>query len=148
MAEVIGLAKAAGADVVVTAVQERQSADPATLIGRGKAEALAHACDEADVALVIVDNDLSPAQTRNLEAICKRRVIDRTGPHPRHLRARARGRAKGNCRSSSRSFSTCCPGSPDPARRCRDWVAVSGRADLAKRSSKPIAVESGIASPR
>jgi GTP-binding protein HflX len=76
--ELEGLARAAGATVVLRVVQERATADPATLIGKGKAELLARACDEADVQLVIVDNELTPAQTRNLEEACRRRVIDRT----------------------------------------------------------------------
>jgi GTP-binding protein HflX len=76
--ELAGLARAAGAAVVLTTVQTRGSADSATLIGRGKAEALARACDEADIPLVIFENELTPAQTRNLETILNRRVIDRT----------------------------------------------------------------------
>jgi GTP-binding protein HflX len=76
--ELAGLARAAGAEVALTVVQDRHSADSATLIGSGKAETLARACDEADVTLVIVDNELSPAQARNLEAAVRRRVIDRT----------------------------------------------------------------------
>ena len=76
--ELAGLANAAGADVVLRATQERALADSATLIGRGKAEALARAVDESAVDLVIVDNELSPAQTRNLEKVVGRRVIDRT----------------------------------------------------------------------
>jgi GTP-binding protein HflX len=59
-------------------VQERAAGDPATLIGRGKAEALARACAETSATLVIVDNALTPAQARNLEEIVGRRVIDRT----------------------------------------------------------------------
>ena len=76
--ELAGLAEAAGAEVVLRMVQERGDADPATLIGKGKAEMLARACDDARVGLVVVDNDLTPAQTRNLEKACGRRVIDRT----------------------------------------------------------------------
>jgi GTPase len=76
--ELAGLARAAGAEVVLTVTQERSMADSATLIGRGKAEMLAKAADEASVELVIVDNDLSPGQTRNLEKAVGRRVIDRT----------------------------------------------------------------------
>jgi GTP-binding protein HflX len=76
--ELAGLATAAGATVVLRAMQERPSPDPATLIGRGKAEQLALACDESGATLVIVDNELSPAQERNLEQIFNRRVIDRT----------------------------------------------------------------------
>ena len=76
--ELAGLAEAAGAAVVYRAVQERQTPDPATLVGAGKAEQIARACDEAQATLVIVDNELTPAQARNLEKICGRRVIDRT----------------------------------------------------------------------
>jgi GTP-binding protein HflX len=76
--ELAGLARAAGATVVLTMVQERATRDPATLIGRGKAETLAQACAESGATLVIVDNPLSPAQARNLESIVGRRVIDRT----------------------------------------------------------------------
>ena len=43
--ELAGLAQAAGATVALRAVQDRQTPDPATLIGRGKAEMLAVACD-------------------------------------------------------------------------------------------------------
>jgi GTP-binding protein HflX len=76
--ELSGLASAAGAMVVLRAGQERQTPDAATLIGSGKAEQLAKACDEAGADVVIFDNDLSPAQGRNLEKILGCRVIDRT----------------------------------------------------------------------
>jgi GTP-binding protein HflX len=76
--ELAGLARAAGADVRLCVVQDRATPDPATLIGRGKAEALKLACDEAGATLIIVDNELTPAQARNLEQACGRRVIDRT----------------------------------------------------------------------
>ncbi len=76
--ELEGLARAAGADVVVRAAQERAVPDAATLIGRGKAESVARACDETGANLIIVDHELTPGQTRNLEKVCGRRVIDRT----------------------------------------------------------------------
>jgi GTP-binding protein HflX len=76
--ELEGLVRAAGADVLLRVSQDRDLADSATLIGRGKAEMLAAAVDESDLDLVIVDNDLTPAQARNLEKVTKRRVIDRT----------------------------------------------------------------------
>jgi len=76
--ELAGLARAAGADVVLRAVQRRVTPDPATLIGKGKAEALAVACDAADATLVIFDNDLTPGQARNLETALHRRIVDRT----------------------------------------------------------------------
>jgi GTP-binding protein HflX len=76
--ELAGLARAAGADVVLRVVQERGSPDPATLIGRGKAEQLARGADETDATIVIVDNEITPGQARNLENVSGRRVIDRT----------------------------------------------------------------------
>jgi GTP-binding protein HflX len=76
--ELAGLARAAGAEVVLRAVQERRLADAATFIGRGKAETLALSCAELDVDVVVFDNELTPAQSRNLEGVLGRRVIDRT----------------------------------------------------------------------
>src|SRR6185436_5059221 len=76
--ELAGLATAAGADVVLRAVQERSTPDSTTFIGKGKAEQLAAACDETDATLAIFDNELTPAQARNLEKVIGRRVLDRT----------------------------------------------------------------------
>jgi GTP-binding protein HflX len=76
--ELAGLADAAGATAVLRAVQERPRPDPSTFIGSGKAEQLARACAEADIDVVVFDNELSPAQGRNLEKILGRRVVDRT----------------------------------------------------------------------
>jgi GTP-binding protein HflX len=76
--ELAGLADAAGATVVLRMLQERSKPDPATFIGSGKVASLAAACDEADVDVVIFDNELSPAQLRQLEERIERKVIDRT----------------------------------------------------------------------
>ena len=76
--ELEGLARAAGADVVLRVVQERPAPDPATFIGRGKVETLKHAAAELETDLVIVDNELSPAQLRNLEKDTGLAVVDRT----------------------------------------------------------------------
>ncbi|MGH9410844.1 MAG: GTPase HflX [Vicinamibacterales bacterium] len=76
--ELAGLAGAAGADVVLRVQQERQKPDPATFLGSGKAASLGAACDEARVDVVIFDNELSPAQLRNLEKLLDRAVVDRT----------------------------------------------------------------------
>jgi GTP-binding protein HflX len=76
--ELAGLADAANADVVLRMQQERAKPDPATFLGRGKVEMLAAACDEARVDVVIFDNELSPAQMRNLEDALDRAVVDRT----------------------------------------------------------------------
>jgi GTPase len=76
--ELAGLADAAGAAVVLRMLQERPKPDPATFIGAGKVASLAAACDEADVDVVIFDNELTPAQLRQLEERTARKVIDRT----------------------------------------------------------------------
>ena len=76
--ELAGLADAAGARVVMRMLQERPRPDAATFIGSGKVASLAAACDEANVDLVIFDNELNPGQLRQLEERLERKVIDRT----------------------------------------------------------------------
>jgi GTP-binding protein HflX len=76
--ELAGLADAAGAVVVLRMLQERPKPDPATFIGSGKVAGLAATCAELDVDVVIFDNELSPAQLRQLETKLERKVIDRT----------------------------------------------------------------------
>ena len=76
--ELAGLADAAGARVVLRMLQERQRPDAATFIGSGKVASLAAACDEANVDVVIFDNELNPGQLRQLEERLERKVIDRT----------------------------------------------------------------------
>jgi GTPase len=76
--ELAGLAEAAGATVVLRMVQERPAPDPATFLGRGKLDTLAGACSETGVDIVVVDNELTPAQLRQIEARLDRKVIDRT----------------------------------------------------------------------
>jgi GTP-binding protein HflX len=76
--ELAGLASAAGADVALRVQQERARPDPATFLGSGKVQMLAAACAESRADLVIFDNELSPAQLRNLEEALDRVVVDRT----------------------------------------------------------------------
>jgi GTP-binding protein HflX len=78
MDELAGLADAAGATVVMRVLQERRAPDPSTFIGSGKVARLAAAADEADVDVVIFDNELTPAQLRELEGQLARKIIDRT----------------------------------------------------------------------
>ena len=59
-------------------LQERPKPDPATFIGSGKVASLAAACAEADVDVVIFDNELTPAQLRHLEEKLERKIVDRT----------------------------------------------------------------------
>jgi GTPase len=76
--ELGGLAEAAGAHVVLRVLQDRPRPDPATFLGSGKIELLARAASEADVDVVIFDNELSPAQLREVGKRLDRKVIDRT----------------------------------------------------------------------
>jgi len=72
------LAHTAGAVVVEKVLQSRQSPEPGTYIGRGKANELALLTQSLDASLLIFDDELSGAQIRNLEEITGARVIDRT----------------------------------------------------------------------
>jgi GTP-binding protein HflX len=76
--ELAGLADAASAQVVLRVLQDRAKPDAATFLGSGKVELLARAADEADVDVVIFDNELSPAQLRELQKRLQRKVVDRT----------------------------------------------------------------------
>jgi GTP-binding protein HflX len=72
------LAGTAGADVVGRAVQARTRIDGATYIGEGKAREIKEACARTGANLLMFNNDLSPAQARNLEKILEINLIDRT----------------------------------------------------------------------
>ncbi|MGE0453863.1 MAG: GTPase HflX [Vicinamibacteria bacterium] len=72
------LARSAGATVVGSVIQERSKRDPATLIGRGKVEAVSRESEERGADLVLFDDDLTPAQQRNIEKAVGRKTIDRT----------------------------------------------------------------------
>jgi GTP-binding protein HflX len=72
------LVDTAGADVMERIIQRRSTPDPATYLGRGKAEELLAVCLAVDADTVVFDDDLSPAQQRNLEKILGRTAIDRT----------------------------------------------------------------------
>ncbi len=76
--ELGGLAEAAGLRVVGRLIQKREAPDAATYVGRGKAEELRQLVRSCAADLVVFDNDLSPAQARNLEKELRVRVLDRT----------------------------------------------------------------------
>src|SRR5437867_13335080 len=65
--ELAGLAQAAGADVVLRVLQERPKPDPSTFLGAGKIQMLAASAAETDVDVIIFDNELTPAQLRQVE---------------------------------------------------------------------------------
>lgn len=76
--ELAGLVEAAGGHVVLRVLQERPKPDPATFLGRGKVETLAASSAELAVDLVVFDNELTPAQLRQVEEIVGRKILDRT----------------------------------------------------------------------
>jgi len=76
--ELAFLTSSANAEVTCQTTQRRERIDPACFIGRGKASEIKNLCAEQEITTVIFDDDLSPAQQRNLEEIIKCKVIDRT----------------------------------------------------------------------
>ena len=78
LAELVELAKSAGAEIVGTVFQVRDSADSATLVGRGKLDEIRAEANAHQAPLIIFDSNLSPVQQRNIEELTERRVIDRT----------------------------------------------------------------------
>lgn len=72
------LAKTAGAEVVLTLIQKLPSPNPATYVGSGRIEEIKQACRSYNVDLIIADDELSPAQIKNIEDITEVRAIDRT----------------------------------------------------------------------
>ena len=76
--ELAGLAETAGAEVVGRLTQKRSAPDQTTYLGKGKLEQLELMTRATDADVVIFDNDLSPAQIRNLEQALGIKVLDRT----------------------------------------------------------------------
>ena len=76
--ELARLVDTAGAAVVGRDMQQRSSPDPATYIGRGKAEEIEERRRELEFDLVVFDGELTPVQQRNLEEIIQCQVLDRT----------------------------------------------------------------------
>jgi GTPase len=76
--ELAELAQTAGAEVVSDGIQKMESLNAATFIGKGKAEEFSKFCKSNTVDTVIFDDELSPAQSRNLEKIFECKILDRT----------------------------------------------------------------------
>jgi GTP-binding protein HflX len=76
--EIRGLAKTAGLIVAAGMLQKRHQVDIATYIGSGKVNELKELVEAHEADLVVFDNDMGPAQTRNLEKALGVKVIDRT----------------------------------------------------------------------
>lgn len=75
--ELARLADTAGAQVVGTLTQQLDRPHPATYLGTGKVEELKLRIQELDATLVIFDDELTPAQGKNIEEIVRTRVMDR-----------------------------------------------------------------------
>ncbi len=75
--ELARLADTAGAEVVGTLTQQLDRPHPATYLGKGKLEELKHRAQSGDVSLVLFDDELSPAQGKNVEQAVGVRVMDR-----------------------------------------------------------------------
>jgi len=78
LGELESLAKAAGATIVDRVIQKRDRPAPAFYVGKGKAEEIATRAEAGAADVIIFDNDLSPAQIRELEEVARRKVIDRS----------------------------------------------------------------------
>ncbi len=77
MAELALLTDTAGADPIEQVLQQRATPDPATYIGRGKVAEVLELAEALDIDVVVFDDELSPAQQRNLEKALGRDVVDR-----------------------------------------------------------------------
>ena len=94
--ELNGLAETAHYNVIAVVSQKLTRINPKSFIGKGKVEEVAHLIRHFSAHIVIFDENLSPAQNRNLESIFKCRVIDRSwlileifGNHARTREAKA-----------------------------------------------------------
>lgn len=73
------LTDTAGAEVIEKIYQELEKPNPKTVIGKGKVEEIKLTIEENDVSMVIFDDDLSPAQAKNLEKKLNVKILDRSG---------------------------------------------------------------------
>ena len=78
LSELRELAATAGATVVDTVTQKLQHPTAPYYIGKGKAEEVAAICTEHGAGSIIFDDELSPAQGRNLESVTSKKILDRT----------------------------------------------------------------------
>jgi GTPase len=78
LAELRNLAATAGAEVVDQMIAKRRKVFPRLYVGTGKADEIAARAEANDADVVIFDNDLSPAQIRDLEEIIGRKILDRS----------------------------------------------------------------------
>ena len=77
--EAVGLAQALDLEIAETLIVPLRGKTPATLFGSGKVEELRLLCEVEEIDVVVVDDQLTPVQQRNLEKAWQVKVIDRTG---------------------------------------------------------------------
>ncbi|UKH25588.1 GTPase HflX [Actinobacillus pleuropneumoniae] len=73
------LAESAGVEILATLTTSRSAPHIKYFAGQGKADEIAQAVKDLEATVVLVNHELSPSQTRNLQALCECRVVDRTG---------------------------------------------------------------------
>lgn len=78
LAELAELVKTAGATVVGTLIQKREAIHPGLYVGTGKVEEIAELMEQTGATGIVCDDELSPAQLKNLEAVLDTKVMDRT----------------------------------------------------------------------
>lgn len=78
VAELAELVRTAGAGVAGTVIQRRELIHPGTYVGTGKAQEIARLVEETGATGIVCDDELSPAQLKNLESILDTKVMDRT----------------------------------------------------------------------
>ena len=78
MKELAELVKTAGAKTLATVIQNREARHPGTYVGKGKIEEIRELCEQLGATGIICDDELSPAQMKNLEDELDCKVMDRT----------------------------------------------------------------------
>lgn len=79
LAEFQLLAQSAQVDILQIVTTNRSTPQAKYFVGQGKAEEIAELAKQSDADVILVNHQLTPAQTRNLESLCECRVVDRTG---------------------------------------------------------------------
>lgn len=78
MEELNELVRAAGAEVIDTIIQRKSSEDPRTLFGPGKVQEISDLVEAHEIDLVVVNQEITGSQLRNLEEVIECKIIDRT----------------------------------------------------------------------
>ncbi len=78
LTEIAHLAKTAGAKVIGSLIQRKAKPEHSTFFGKGKIQELKEKIEELNPDIIICDNELSPSQSRNLEKILEKRIVDRS----------------------------------------------------------------------